>query len=723
MGEQLPIIAPPRALAVPSSALVVHQPPPADHVRGAIAVLRRRWLIFALVFLAVLGGVTAYVFHKTPQYTATATLQVNTRQINIASKENDVLPQASSEDRAVSAEAQVLQSDEVASRVVKAVSDRRPGFAAAITELPPKAAAGAVLDTVEGRVRIDRPGGTNILAIGFTAQDPVIAADVANEYARQYLASKVDVRLGAARTADEGLRRELDRMRGQVEQAEASVADYRRAHNLLSSDGVTLTERDQSLYKQQAAAADTSLAEERARLGTARAQMRRGSHGDDVGEALGSSVVNQLRGQRSVASAKLAELESRYQSENPKVQEAKREVADIDSAIQAEIGRVVSNLEARVSVAQQRASVANGISGQTRGELATNAAAGVRLNELERRAEALKTNYAGMLARQTAVASQAVVADVDARLLSPARVPGRPSFPNKKISVALGGLLALLLGAAAVALVQLADQRFVASDEIEKRLGLPHLVNVPTLASITRPSERGVSPVDFVIDRPFSVMAEALRSLLLVIEKGPGQSGHRFVGITSAQPGEGKSTIAASLARIAAIGGRRTLLIDGDVRRPRVAALMGITPKVGMLDVLAGKVPLKDALVKDERSGLWVLPALPQRFDHARINSDQALHGLMQQLEGVFDLVVLDVAPALAAVESRMLMKYVDQALLVVRWRHTRTPVVRAALRRLVSIGVKPSGVVMTQVDMRAIAAYAIEDVDHGYRSWGDYYA
>ena len=723
MTDQLPILAPPRALTVPQSAVTVPATPSVDHIRGAIAVLRRRWFVFALVFLAVLGGVAAYTLNKTPQFTATATLQVNARQINTApSKETDVLPQTSDEDRAVSAEAQVLQSDEVAGRVVRAVGAKRPGFAAALTGLPPRYASTAILDAVEGRLRVDRPGGTNILSLAFTAPDPAIAADVANEYARQYLASKVDVRLGAARTADEGLRRELDRMRGEVEQAEGAVAEYRRAHNLLSANGTTLTEGEQSLFKQQQATAQTQLAEEEAGLATAKAQLRHGSQGGDVGAALGSPVIGQLRAQRAQASAKLAQLESRYQSDHPSVIDARREVADIDTAIRGEIGRVISNLEARVSVARQRAAAASGIASQSRGELAVNAQASVKLNELERRAEALRTNYAGMLQRQTAVASQAVVADVDARLLSPARVPSRPSFPNKKISFVLGLLLALLLGAAAVAVMQLLDRRMVASREVEQRLGLPHLVNVPTLASITKPSERKTTPVDFVIDRPFSVMAESMRSLLLVIEKGTSHRAGRYVGITSAQPGEGKSTIAACLARVAAVGGRRTLLIDGDVRRPRVAAIFGSQPKLGLLDVLAGTVPLKDALIKDERSGLWLLPALTQSFDHSRINSEAAFRELMRQIENVFDLVVIDVAPALAAVESRLLMNYVDQVIMVVRWRHTPASVVRAALKRLQSIGVQPAGVVMSQVNMRAIAAYAVEDVDHAYRKWGSYY-
>jgi len=697
-------------------------PPAGDRLRRIFSILRRRWLPFAAVFLFVLGGVVLFTLSRTPRYTATAALLVNSRLLNLEPKDNAVIPAATDEDNAVNAEIQMLQSNDVARRVITAMeTGPLPHFAEDITELPPDRARLAVLDAVKGKMKVERPGTTNVLALSFTARDPAVAALVANEFARQYILAKSDTRLSAARTADAGLQRELALMRGRVEAAEAAVARYRRDNNLLSADGVTLTEQEQSLYKQQEANAQTALAEERARLNTARSQMAHGSRGDDVGEALGSPVVNQLRGQRALVSAKLAELEARYKPTHPDVVKAKHELADVDDAIQAEIGRVVSNLEARVQVARQRAGAASGIAGAARGTLATNAAASVKLNELERRADALRTNYAAMLQRQTAVASQAVVADDDARILSPALVPGRPSYPNRKLNVAIGGLLALLLAGLTVWLLHIFDRTLISSREAEEGLRLPHLVNIPSIRSIARRGERQIPPIDFVLDRPLSLIAEATRSLLLMIEKASGPQRTRIVGMTSAKPGEGKSTLSACLARVAAAGGRRTLLIDGDIRRPSIASMFGLSPTMGLLDVLSGKAMLKDVLMRDERSGAWILPALAQPFAHHQINSEEALRELLARLEDVFDLVIVDTAPALAATESRLLMGHVDHAIMVVRWNHTHLPVVRAAIKRLASIGVRPSGVVMTQVDMKAIAAYGYDDVDHEYHSYMNY--
>jgi capsular exopolysaccharide synthesis family protein len=723
VNEHLPIKLEPRSrhVAVRRHPIPADHGPPDDHLRRIISILRRRKLPFLVVFLLVLGGIALYTWRQTPQFTATADLLVNSRVLNVEAKDNSVLPEATAEDAAVNTEIQILQSNQIADRVIDALSARDPHFAERVTELPRERARAAAFDTVSSRMKVTRPGNTNVLGVSFPVPDPVLAATVANEFARQYILSKGDTRLSAARSADVGLRGELDALRGRVESAEAAVAQYRRDNGLLSADGVTLTEQEQSVYKQQEAAAQTALAEERSRLNTARSQMARGSKGDDVGEALSSPVVSQLRGQRAQVSAKLAELQAKYKPEHPDVVRAKRELADVDAAIQAEIARVMSNLEARVQVARQREGAASSIAGRARGTLAANEAASVKLNELERRAEALRTNYAAMLQRQTMVASQAVVAESDARIISPALPPKAPSSPNRKLNLALGAMLATLLAGGAVWLLHIFDRTIVSSREAEESLGLPHIVNVPSIKSIARAGEKAIPTADFVLDSPLSMIAEAVRSLLLDIEKDGSAARTRVVGLTSARPGEGKSTLAVWLARVAAVSGRRTLLIDGDIRRPSIATTLGLSPTYGLLDVLSGATTLKEALLRDERSGLWVLPALRQAFAPGQMNSEAQLRALMERLDNVFDLVVIDTAPALAAAESRLLMDHVDHALMVVRWNHTHVPAIRAAIKRLVSIGVRPAGVVMTQVNMKAVGAFAYDDVDHEYRSYAHY--
>jgi succinoglycan biosynthesis transport protein ExoP len=693
-----------------------------DRLRDIIAVFRRRKLPFIAVFIFVLAAVMFFAMRQVHQYTASANLIVNSRTLNIQSKNDDVVPEAKGEDDAVNLEIQIIKSHEVRDRVFNAlIRDPNLRFAEKLTLLPPDQAQTAALGAMDNNLAIERPGSTNVVKVSFTAPDPKLAAMIANEYASQYLAIKSDTLLGAARVADKSLRNELQSMRARVEEAEAAVAAYRRDNNLLSANGVTLTEQEQSVYKQQEATAQTTLAEERARLQTARSQLATGSKGDDVGEALGSSVVTQLRSQQSQASTKVASLRTRYGENHPDVIKAKRELEEVNRDIQSEIGRIMSNLEARVKVAEQRESAASGIAASSRGTLAANNEASVRLNELERRAEALRTNYAAMLQRQTLVASQSVVADSDARILSSALVPASPSKPNKKLIAVIGAMLAFVVASATVGALQMFDRTIVSSRQAEDGLGLPHLINSPSMRSVAERKDRNIEVVDYVVARPMSMVAETARSLLLAAESDGANLVSRYIGLTSAKPGEGKSTLAIWLARVSAMGGRKTLLIDGDVRRPSIARNMKLEAQVGFVDVLEGKVSLEDALIHDQSSGAWILPSVANAFRSGMLNSHEQMDKFFNSLSGQFDVVIIDTAPALAAVESRFLLSYVDNAIMVVRWNSTHLPAVRAALKRLFAIGIKPFGVVMTQVNMKAIGAYASDDVDHDYRSYYNY--
>jgi capsular exopolysaccharide synthesis family protein len=700
------------------------QPPDrGSEARRVIAILRRRWLAFTAVFLFVVFMVGLFTLRQTPLYAATANLIVNSRLVNLAPKDKEIVPNAPSDESAVDTEIQILKSPAVTNRVVEDLQlNLRPEFARQVRQLSRADAIAAIGAMLRNQLLVERPGGTNVLAIVYTSPDPVLSARVANSVARQYLAVKASTRVQAAQQAGSGLGRELDLLRGKLEGAEQEVAAYRAANNLLSSDGVTLTEQEIALYKQQDAQARVTLAEEQARLNTARSQLARGSRGDDVGEALTSPVVEQLRGKRAEASAKLAELQARYRPAHPDVVKAQRQLDDIDGGIQAEIGRVVSNLEARVSVAQQRAGTVSGISSGARGQLAANNAASVRLNELMRKAEAYRSNYAAMLERQNAVSTQALVSDDDARLFSPALVPQEPNFPNKKFNLLLGALVGLVAGGLTVWLLHFFDRTMATSRDVEERLGIPHLGNLAEVKSIAAAGERDMSPIDFVIDHPASLLAEGVRGLLLQIEKWqPAEQGGQVIGLTSASPGEGKSTLAVMLARVAAQAGRRTLLIDGDLRRPSVAKLLDIEPMLDLEDVLAGKAGFDEACFVDEKSGAWILPKMVKPFNATEIVGREVTEVLLLEARRRFDLIIIDAAPALAAVDARALLQHVDAMLMVVRWNVTPLPMIRAALKKLRPLGIEPAGIVLSRVNMKAIAAYGVGDVDYHYQAYASY--
>lgn len=711
---------PDRLDVLPRNRALVNQPETAtgvvtDAARRSFATLRRRWLPALAVFALVLGAVVFYTWRQPLAYTATASLVVNARVLDVVSPEKGVVPKASDSDAAVNTEVQILQSREVAQRVAATLAARDPNFATRVTGQPQPAANRLVANVLQGRLAVRRPGDTNVLSVNYTAPDPELAAAVANTFGTEYLAVKAGTRLGAARSAGTDIGRQIETLRAQVEAAEASVAQYKAANNLLSAEGSTLTEQEVSLYRQQEATANTTLAEDRARLNTARAQLRSGSTGEDVGEALGSSVIGGLRQQQAQLSGKVAELRTRYKDGYPDLEKAKQQLADVNQAIQAEIRRVISNLEARVSVSQQRAATASGILGGAQGQLTANNAASVRLGELQRRSDALKATYQAMMERRNAVTSGAMIGTDDARVFSPAQVPENPSSPNRKLNLVIGALLATVLAGITVALLQMFDRGIATSRDAERLLGLRHLANWPLLRSIATREERGIAPADFAIERPLSMVAEAARNILVAVE------GEKVIAVTSSRPEEGKTTLAISLARMAALGGRRVVLVDGDIRRGRVCPALGIQPRAGVVEVMAGGATLKEALVQDEASGAWVLPALVQRYTAAQFGAAERFDDLVAMLAPLFDTVIVDTPPVLAAAESRAIVQNVDAVVFAVRWNKTLLPVVRAALKRLRDVDVEPVGVVLTMADLRAISRYGIDDVDYNYKAYKNY--
>ncbi len=427
--------------------------------RALLDIVRDRSKLFLALVLAVLIATLVVTLRTPPLYMATATVLIDTRSQRLLDSQA-VLAGLPADAATVDTEVELLRSRQLADRVVRALRlDEDAEFDATGREFSPGEVASlrrheAVVDAVQRRLEISRVGLTYVMNIGFNSSDPEKAARIANAFAETYLRDQQEAKLDATRQANGWLGERLDALRAEVIEGETAVERYRSANGLMSASGATLTEQEISGYNTQLATVRAQQAEDEARLSTARAQLADGSTGDDVGEALQSTVVQQLRTRRAEVSGRVADLTSRYGPRHPDRQRAEGELADVDAQIQAEIVRIVSNLEARVQVARQRTASMQASLGGARRTLALNNSAGVRLNELERNAEASRTLYQALLDRYKQTTSQAGLATSDARIVSRATVPVDPTSPDIGVNLMLGLILALGAGAAGVALAE-----------------------------------------------------------------------------------------------------------------------------------------------------------------------------------------------------------------------------------------------------------------------------
>lgn len=716
------------------------------------AIFRRRLRLFLALSLLVLVVATIVTMRATLLYTGTASLMIDTRTSQVVDAQQ-VLSGLSLESPVIDTEIEILKSRQLAERVVDALKlEEDPEFNRALAKPGPVASVlngikglfGAaapetarerlterqrlhererVVDAVLGRLNIRRAGLTYVMNINFTSENPAKAAQIANTFVERYLLEQLEAKFDATRQANTWLNTRLSELRIEVQQAEAAVESYRSANNLLSASGATLTEQEISTYNQQLATVRAQQAEEEARLRTARAQLARGSTGEDVGEALGSQVVQQLRARRAEVSGRVADLSSRYGPRHPDMLRAQRELADIDAQIQAEIQRIISNLEARVQVARERTGSMAGSLGSARGTLAANNAAAVRLNELQRNAESVRTLYQSFLDRFKETSSQEGMEQSDARIVSRAKIPTGASSPNVPLNLALALVLAVGAGLAGVVLAEMLDSGLTTAEDVERRLGQPSLGALPLLSSVADPADRDTPPIDYVLKRPLSAFSEAIRSLRASILYSRIGQATQVIVLTSAMPAEGKTTTAVCLARVAAQSGAKTVLVDCDLRRRNVNRLLGLEPEQGLIEVLNGAAPLDSALVHDEASGAFILPLASSSFTPRDVFGSEAMDRLLDTLRARFDLVLLDTAPVLAVSDTRILATKADTVVLLARWRKTPEKAIQNALDLVQQTGAHVAGVALSQVDMNAQSRYGYGDPGYYYADYKKYYA
>ncbi|MDP2012243.1 MAG: polysaccharide biosynthesis tyrosine autokinase [Phenylobacterium sp.] len=715
-------------------------------IRRWFNVFRRRIRLFIAVALVVFAATVMLTLQATPRYTATASVVLDTRKTNVTGVQQ-VMSDMPTDASAVATEVEILKSGQLAERVVKALNlDQDPEFNPALRKpkglgavrasvrdlvkgAAPKTAPTpaqlqraheGVVSNVLGGLQIRRTGMTYVIAIGYESESPTKAAAIANKWAELYLLDQLESKFEATQQATRWLNEQLGSLRGQVEQDDAAVQQYRIANNLLSASGTSLTEQEISSYSQSLASARAELAADNARLATARQQLARGSNGEDVGEAMSSAVIGQLRSQRAAVSAQVADLQGRYGDRHPEMLKAKRQLTDIDSQIQEEIGRIVSNLEAKVEVSRQRANAVGGSLGGAKGTLASNSRAMVRLNELQRTADASRTLYESYLARYKETSTQGGIETSDARIVTKAKVPGGQSSPDVQGNLIRGLLLAIAAGAAALILAEMLDAGLATAEDVERRLETAYLGSVPMLSSVS--DTRNETPIDHIVSKPLSSFSEAFRNLQTSILYAKLGEPVQVVAVTSSLPGEGKTTTAICLARSAALRGGRVLVVDCDLRRRTVNRMLDAEPGVGLLEVLSGDATLEQAISRDAASGADILPLSKTSFTPKDVFGTAAMDRLLAELRRRYDLVILDTAPVLPIADTRILAPKADVVVFLARWRKTPQHAIEAAFRQLSGTGAHVGGVVLTQVDMKQQAKYGYGDPGYYYAEYKKYY-
>jgi capsular exopolysaccharide synthesis family protein len=652
---------------------------------GAIFAIiwRGRLLILLCILLGLAFGVWRGFIAAVPLYGAEVQLVLDPRDEKVVDIES-VVSSLSATDEVIRTEVHILGGRELGGQVVdrlNLVADpefnmllRDPGFDPVqslknaiktilgmevyqITGDPdPAFLREKVIQTLLSNVEVVNIPDTYIFSIWVLSENPFKAAEIANAFADIYVENQVAVKLDVTAQATGWLAERVTELRGQLEKNERRVAEIRAQadvtspaqliglENRLISLRSALSERSEEVASRASAQAELSAVQTEA---DQRAAARRFGYGALMGRA--SDPQTGWRAVLAQAARDLREAEAKEQA-------------------------------IRTSMAELEITIA------------TQSDALTEIVQAERDAESSRLLFENFQNRLRETSMQVGLQRADSRVISRAFPPDRPALPQKSriliLSVFFGGFIGTVL----VVALQLTRARLHSASQIA------NITSVPVIAVLDQFTQK-VRPEDAAALGPQTRDGEAIRnlrtSLLMARDDVPPQ----VVVFTSAESGDGKSTLSAAMAHNIAQIGKSVLLIDGDIRRHYLSnPLANGNQHPGLSDVLSGKVALADAILPGALGQVDILPAGTVSGSAADLLSQGGLPDLLAEVRNHWDVIVIDTPPISVVPDARIIGRHADLLILLAQWNTTRQSVFADALRQLEQGGRSPDGIVLTKV-------------------------
>jgi succinoglycan biosynthesis transport protein ExoP len=741
-----------------------------------IAILMRRVGSIALCVGVTVTLAVIYLLFSTSQYTSMTQILLDDSMTKYA---QDATPVANSQqvDMQIASAVEILKSNELALRVVDAenLQDNAtildpPASPVGLIKSGVKLLASAVLpgrppvsenDARAGRrqkaaaliqeaVAVSRVNRSAVLAVSFRSTDKLLAARITKAYATAYLSDQLNANFDATESASVWLQQRLTDLRERSQQAALEAANFKAKNGLTSANGELMSEQQLADLTKQLIVAQSDAASTSARYNQFKSIIDLGPEAAVNNAAISSgqtnnSVIQDMRTRYINVSKREQEVTTNFGADHPQAVALRSEKEDLTRQIFQELQQMTSNARNEYQVAQSReASLRQNIDHLT-GKNSEADKSIVQLNDLEQRAAALKTLYESYLGKYEEASQQQSFPIAKARVISEAGIPVSPSSPKRTMTLGLAIVLGLMAGGGLVVFQEFRERFFRVEGDVRTILGLKFLGYLPLVGKPPRerrifrnPNQLPAASGDYtddegatferimrvVLEAPRSVFAETLRNAKLASDVMFQGRTDRVIGVVSAMPGEGKSTTAANFAALLASSGKRTLLIDADLRNPGLTRMLKSPPKHGLVEAVLGEIPWAGAVKVDPATKLAILPVLnnDNLMHTSELLASQGMFNLMEAARKMFDYIVVDLAPLGPVIDAKAFAPQVDGFLFVTEWGSTPTNLVRDVLNAEPQIKSKILGVILNKTDMAELGKFTnfggTERYRHKYTSY-----
>jgi len=684
-----------------------------DYLR---VIVKRRWLI-GTVLIVLVSIVAIYSFLAEPIYRATAQVLIEKENPKVVNVEEVLGVDATGRDY-YQTQYEILKSRSLAFKVIKTLDlehnpefqPKPPSFIGSIiswikglipskeVSLSPDSKYNSLINSYLSRLKIQPIRNSRLVNVSFEAKDPKLAAKVANTHVRLYIESNIERKIEASKEAVRWLKKRIKEVRKKLEDAELALQRYREKEGLASVD----FEERQSIILKSLDELNTALNKaktERIEKESLYRELIKVANNPEKVDSLPAVVENPLIQKLKAEYIKLVaeyyKMGKKYGPAHPVMVRLRSEIRAIKKNIAQEVKNIAESIKVEYKIAlENEKAILKAMEEKKKEALELNKKQ-IQYNVLKREVDVNRSLYESLLKRlkETGITENLKMTNI--MIVDRASIPDKPVRPKKKLNIILSIIIGLFLGIFLAFFLEYIDNTIKYPSEVERQLKTPLLGvvgRIEFLAENPRKEEL------IIASESKSHIAESFRTIRTNLSFAAPDTERKTFIVSSALPGEGKTLISANLAVSFSQVEKKVLLLDCDLRRPRVHELFGLERDKGLAEFLSGTSDLniKDAdfpNLKIITSG--VIPPNP-----AELLASNRMKSFIEEMKDKFDMIIIDSAPILSAADSIEVAPLTNGVVMVAKAASTPIPSVQTAIDQIIDVGGKVIGCILNNVDL-----------------------
>jgi len=701
---------------------------------------KRKWTVISLLTLSLTFAII-YILTTTPQFQASVRLVIEKDNPNIVSIKEVMAVDTSTSDY-YQTEYKIIESRTIAREVIKRLSlADSEEFNSKINESLLSKFKQSIKQTISNalqsifysgkekkdfefensdsslvnafisRIEVEPVRNSRLVDIRYTSSHPKRAADIVNTLAHVYIDKNLETKLLAAQDAVKWLHDRVDEERKKVEKAELNLLKYKEEQDIItdfSTDVEKITAQKLAQLNAQVIDAEAHRVEAETRYNQAIELKNKPDMIDSIPEVLRNDLIQNIKKMEVEIYNRMSELSKKYGAKHPRMIAIQSEIDNLKNRKGKEINRIINSLrnEYKVALAKEN-TLKKALNKQKQENIELNKKS-IEYSVLRREAENARHLYDLLIKRfkETSLTEEMKTGNI--RIVDRAEIPKFPIAPRKKILILIAMFGGIAFGIVLAFFIEYIDNTIKIPDDIREYLNIPYLGPVPSF-DLTKSDIPHPELITYYSSK--STASESYRGIRTSILFSTAEKSLKVLLVTSAGPGEGKTLTSTNLAITMAQAGTKVLLIDCDMRKPKIHKMFGLTrDQNGMSSLLVGKASKSDAIIRleDQPIDKINVPNIPNLDiiicglippNPSEIIGSERMSQLMTELKNDYDRIIIDSPPVTAVTDSTVLAKFVDGVILVVHSGETPRQIVYNGLEKLQAVNANVLGAVLNDVD------------------------